>query len=190
MPNGAFDVNWSDVELINQPNGMTCWAASAAMVVGWRDQVSIDPTAIVAGTGNWAAYTAGLNPADVPTLANAWGLTMEAPACYSVDAIQNMLQSEGPLWIAASVPGLHAIVVTGMYSTDGTLDNTFVRINDPWDRDPGTPGNPGAYLDTHDQGSQYILTLQQFQQEYDEAATDYSSVTIQILHPEGRSAQQ
>jgi hypothetical protein len=40
--------------------GMSCWAASAAIVVGWRDQVSIDPTAIVAGTGIWSAYTNGL----------------------------------------------------------------------------------------------------------------------------------
>jgi hypothetical protein len=56
MSGESFDISYSDVKLINQPTGMSCWAASAAMVVGWRDQVSIDPTAIVAGTGIWSAY--------------------------------------------------------------------------------------------------------------------------------------
>jgi hypothetical protein len=118
---------------------MSCWAASAAMVVGWRDQVSIDPTAIMAGTGTWSAYTNGLQPTDFQTLANAWGLTAEPPQCYSVDGLRTLLTNKGPFWVAAAVPGFHAIVVTRLYS-DGTDDNTFVRLNDPWDRNPGTPG--------------------------------------------------
>jgi hypothetical protein len=118
-------------------------------------------------------------------LATAWKLTIEAPQSYTIDAFRNLIQVKGPLWVGASVPALHAIVVTGVYS-DGSVDNTFVRINDPWDRDPGTPGAPGAYLNTHDSGSQYVLTLQQFVQEYEGAAA-YPSVNVQILHPEGRS---
>jgi hypothetical protein len=50
-----------------------------------------------------------------------------------------LLTNKGPFWVAAAVPGFHAIVVTGLYS-DGTDDNTFVRINDPWDRNPGNAG--------------------------------------------------
>lgn len=180
----SFDVNYTDVELINQPNDMSCWAASAAMVVGWLERMSVDPTAIVAGTGDWAAYTKGLNPSDVPSLASAWGLIQESPQSYSIDGLRTLLQNKGPLWVGAAVPGLHAIVITGMYS-DGTVDNTFVRINDPWDRDPGTPGNPGAYLNTHDNGSRYVLSLQQFAQEYEQAAS-FPNVNIQILHGEGR----
>ena len=180
----SFDVGWSDVELLNQPTDMSCWAASAAMVVGWRDRVSIDISAIVNGTGNWAAYFAGLRPADIPTLANAWGLVQEPPQCYAVDGLRQML-SQGPLWVGATVPSLHAIVVTGIYG-DGSADNTFVRINDPWDRDPGTPGNPGAYLNTHDRGSQYVLSLTQFANEYD-AAASMASINIQVLRTSGRS---
>lgn len=185
MSNESFDVNWTDVELANQLTDMSCWAASAAMVVGWRDRMSIDPSAIAAGTGDWAAYAKGLQPADIQTLANVWRLTAEAPQSFAIDGLRELLQAKGPLWVAAAVPGLHAIVVTGMYS-DGSVDNTFVRINDPWDRDPGTPGAPGAYLNTHDHGSQYVLTLQQFTQEYETPAT-YPNVNIQILHSEGRS---
>ena len=155
------------------------------MTVGWRDRLSIDPTAIASGTGDWAAYANGLNPADIPTLATTWSLTMEPPQSYTIDGFRDLLQTKGPLWVGASVPGLHAIVVTGIYS-DGSVDNTFVRINDPWDRTPGTPGAPGPYLDTHNNGSQYVLTLQQFVQEYEGAAA-YPNVNVQILHPEGRS---
>ncbi|MGB0065366.1 MAG: papain-like cysteine protease family protein [Terracidiphilus sp.] len=176
----SFDVNWPDVELINQPTGMSCWAASAAMVVGWRDKVSLDPAAIASGAGQWAAFTNGLNPADIPTLATAWGLAQEPGQCYNANGLLQLLQTYGPLWVGAEVPGLHAIVVTGIYG-DGTPDGTYVRINDPWDRDPGTPGNPGAYLSTHDHGSQYVLTLTQFSQEYDAAATD-AGLTVQVLH--------
>ncbi len=183
--NECFDVNWDDTPLTNQLTDMSCWAASAAMVVGWRDRLSIDPSAIAAGTGDWAAYANGLAPQDIPTLATAWGLEMEPPQCYSIDGLRNLIQAKGPLWVAAAVPGLHAIVVTGIYS-DGDVDNTFVRINDPWDRDPGTPGQPGAYLNSHTQGSQYILTLEQFAQEYETPAS-YPNVNIQILHADGRS---
>ena len=185
MSNESFDVNFTDVPLINQLTNMSCWAASAAMVVGWRDRLSIDPAAIAAGTGIWSAYTNGLAPGDIPSLATAWGLTMEPPQSYTIDGLRDLVQSKGPLWVAAAVPGLHAIVVTGIYS-DGSADDTFVRINDPWDRDPGTPGHAGAYANTHDIGSQYVLTLQQFAQEYETPAT-YPNVSVQILHAEGRS---
>jgi hypothetical protein len=185
MANESFDVNWSDVPLINQMTSMSCWAASAAMVVGWRDHLSIDPSAIAAGTGDWAAYANGLNPSDFGTLASTWGLTTEPAQSYTIDGLRDLVQSRGPLWVAAAVPGFHAIVVTGVYS-DGSVDNTYVRINDPWDRDPGSPGQPGAYMDTHDRGSQYVLTLQQFAQEYETPAT-YPNVSVQILHVEGRS---
>jgi hypothetical protein len=185
MSNESFDVNLTDVPLINQLTNMSCWAASAAMVVGWRDRLSIDPAAIASGAGDWSAYANGLDPADIPTLADAWKLTQEPPQSYTLDGLRDLIEAKGPLWVGAAVPGLHAIVVTGVYG-DGSVDNTFVRINDPWDRDPGTPGQPGAYLDTHNNGSQYVLTLQQFAQEYEAAAT-FPDVNVQILHAEGRS---
>jgi hypothetical protein len=185
MSDESFDVNWTETPLVPQATGMSCWAASAAMVVAWRDRVSVDPQEIATGSGEWAAYVSGLNPADVPTLAQAWNLQMEPPQCYSPDGLLRIIQNNGPLWVAAAVPGLHAIVVTGMYG-DGSVDGTFVCINDPWGRDPGTPGNPGPYDSTPGRASQYVLTLTQFTQEY-EAAADNDTVNIQILHANGRS---
>jgi N-acetyl-anhydromuramyl-L-alanine amidase AmpD len=170
---GNFDTTWRDVQLVPQPTGMSCWAAAASMVVGWRDQVSIDPAEIARGAGRWEAYKNGLNPADVPTLANAWGLSMEPPQSYTIEAFRQMIAYNGPLWVAESAPGLHAIVVHGIYG-DGTPEGTYVRIKDPWE--------PNV-------GSEYTLSFQQFVQQYEAAATDYSSVNIQILHSGGTNGR-
>jgi hypothetical protein len=181
----AFDINWNDVQLVPQLSNMSCWAAAASMVVGWRDQMSIDPSEIARGAGQWAAYQNGLNPSDVPSLAAAWALVMEPPQSYTIEGFRQMIERNGPLWVGASVPGLHAIVVTGVWG-DGSPDGTYVRIKDPWGRAPGsTPGNPAPYNPTPGQGSQYDLTFRQFVQEYESAATDFADVDIQILHSGG-----
>jgi hypothetical protein len=106
MANESFDVNWTDVELANQLTDMSCWAASAAMVVGWRDRICINPSAIAAGTGDWAAYANGLQPADIQTLANVWGLTVEAPQCYTIAGLRDLLQAKGPLWVPVCMRSL------------------------------------------------------------------------------------
>ncbi len=176
----SFDANWNEVEVVPQLNNMSCWAAAASMVVGWRDRMSINPEEIANGAGQWAAYQNGLNPADVPALAQAWDLTIEYGMSYTVEGLRQLLETTGPLWVVAVVPGLHAIVVTGMYG-DGTIDGTYVRIKDPWGRAPGQAGKPGNYNPTPGQGSAYDLTFRQFAEEY-EGAANLPSVDIQILH--------
>lgn len=181
MSDQSFDVSWDDVQLVPQLTNMSCWAAAAAMVIGWRDRISIDPSDVASGAGQWAAYADGLNPRDIPSLADNWGLLQEPPQSYSIDGMRQLLQNFGPLWVGAAVPSLHAIVVTGMYS-DGSVDNTYVRINDPWGRAPGSPGAPGSYNPTPGQGSQYALSLADFAAEYESAAVNFPDVSIQILH--------
>jgi hypothetical protein len=114
-------------------------------------------------------------------------MTAEPPQSYTVQAFRQMLESNGPLWVGAAVPSLHAIVVTGLY-TDGSGD-AFVRITDPWDRDVGAPGAPGAYAATHATGSRYIMRWADFVAEYERAATDFSRVNLQILHCGGTHGQ-
>jgi hypothetical protein len=190
----SFDVNWDDVELVHQPTEMSCWAAAASMVVGWRDRISIDPTEVAHHAGHWERYTEGLLAEDFPTLARGMNLEPEPAQSYTIDAFRNLLETKGPLWVAADVPGFHAIVVTGIYG-DGSSsgEDTFVRINDPWDRDPGTPGNPGAYRDTHDSGSRYVLTWRQFVSEYENVqrhGDDWGDVRVQIMHAAGTDGRQ
>ena len=159
-------INWDDVELIPQPTGQTCWAAAGAMIVGWRDQVSLSPETVASICSR--STTAGLSPYDRATFADEIGLQAEPPQSYSVDGYYDLLASRGPLWVSKIMGGGatsgHAVVVTGMYS-DG--DQHFVRVADPWDRVVGAPGAPGGYASTHATGSRYIMRFEDFQTEYE-----------------------
>jgi N-acetyl-anhydromuramyl-L-alanine amidase AmpD/uncharacterized protein YycO len=172
LGNQSLDFNWGDAQLVPQLTGMSCWAAAASMVVGWRDYISINPDEIARGAGRWAEYTGGLNPSNRRDLATAWGLVMEGPQCYTVEGFYRLLVNNGPLWVGVAVPSGHAVVVTGMYG-DGTPGGTYVRVNDPW-----PPG----------QGAQTTETYEQFQQEYENRMTVDSrgDVNVQILHSNGR----
>ena len=120
-----------EVQLVPQQTGMSCWAAGAAMLVGWRDRVSIDPIDIAARLGYGAQYEVdGLSGSDTEMF-RAWGLVPEPPQSFSVASFKQMLEDFGPLWVASAVPSAHIRVVTGMIG-DGTPDGTTVYINDPW----------------------------------------------------------
>src|SRR5262249_5390804 len=108
-----FDV-WHEVPLVHQITGMSCWAAAAAMVVGWRDCIDIDPDEVAQGSGGWEAYRDGLVPEDVKALSEAWGLIMEPPKRYTVQSLRELLERNGPLWVGEASPGLHVVVITGM----------------------------------------------------------------------------
>lgn len=122
---------WNEVPLVPQTTGMSCWAAAAAMLVGWRDRVPVSPEEVARGAGRWHDYRDGLHPNDVETLARTWGLSPEPPGRWTVERLARTLTGFGPLWLGEASPGLHSIVVTGLYG-DGTPGGTLVRINDPW----------------------------------------------------------
>ncbi|MDX2249405.1 MAG: M12 family metallopeptidase [Bacteroidia bacterium] len=160
----AVDIRY-DVDLVPQRTSVSCWAAGAAMLVGWADSVSIDPEEIARGTGYWRRYynQTGLPPSDT-TMFRRWGLVPEYPACYTVAGFASLLAHYGPLWVAAAVdltgPGsanAHIRVVTGMRG-DGTPDGTRVYINDPWDRGMTSFREPNS-------GSQYNMTFTEFMRE-------------------------
>ena len=75
---------WHEVPLVPQITGMSCWAAAAAMIVGWRECIPVNPEEVA-----------------------------------------------GPLWLGEADPGLHVIVIAGLYG-DGTPEGTSIRVADPW----------------------------------------------------------
>lgn len=176
---GDWSVNWDDVQRIAQPTDSSCWATAAAMVLGWRDRMSVSPELLAKYHGLTSSLTTGLAPGDKQAFADAIGLVVHPNACYTPEGFRDVLEANGPVWVTAKVPGVHAIVVTGLYRENG---NYFVRITDPWDRVVGTPGSPGAYADTHLTGSQYIMGYDAFTAEF-EAAGDIDR--IQLLHSGG-----
>ncbi len=163
----AFDV-WNEVPLVPQLTGMSCWAAAAAMVVGWRDCVPVEPLDLAKGAGHWAAYRDGLNPSDLDELARVFGLAIEPSSRLSVTRLVELLERVGPLWIGEASPGLHSIVVTGV-SGDGSPERTLVRINDPW---------PAG------RGERYVLSFAEFLHNF-RAAADVVGEHAQVLHAAG-----
>jgi hypothetical protein len=156
-----IDVRY-DVPLVPQLTNMSCWAAGAAMLVGWRDRVSINPSEIAKGIGYWSQYNKNGLDANDTTMFQYWGLTPEAPQSYTVEGFAHLLKDNGPLWVASAEPGPHIRVVTGM-SGDGTPDGTTVYINDPLQIGMTKFSMPNS-------GSQYTETYHQFQDKQDSLA--------------------
>lgn len=138
----SFAVHWDTTPYYPQSTTMSCWAASAAMVVGWRDGRTVSDQEIADAVPVIDAYRKGLWPRDRQTLADAWELVAEPPASYTIDAWRGMLERHGPIYIDMTAntagQGGHARVLVGMES-DGAPDgsDTVMFMHDPW---PGTPG--------------------------------------------------
>jgi len=172
-----WSINWDDVFVVGQPTNHSCWATAAAMIDGWRRRQSVSVDSI-AEFDNLSTRN-GLPPASSARFAEAIGFTVHPNACYTPEGFRDLLEANGPVWVAAKVPGLHAIVVTGLYRKDGQY---YVRITDPWDRVAGVPGAPGAYAATPSTGSRYILSYDGFAAEFEAAGdTDFA----QLLHTGG-----
>lgn len=162
-----------DVPLIPQQTGMSCWAAGAAMLVFWRDQVSFDVSEVVRDNSYWSEYAHGL-PIEDTSIFDVFGMIEEpSQPPYSVAEIQELLELYGPLWVTG-MPG-HVRVVTGLVG-DGTPEGTMVLINDPWDIDM-------EGFDLSNQGSQYAMTFSQFtamQQEFFQRARGRGTYTAYL----------
>ena len=151
----SFDIRYN-VELVPQMTNMSCWAAGFAMIVGWRERMSINPAEIARADGYWAQYnTAGLDPQDRRVM-STWGFVAENPQSYTIEGFVSLLRRYGPLWIATQELGPHIRVVTGIHG-DGTPDGTILHINDPWEQGMTT------FTPTN-RGSQYTETYRQFEE--------------------------
>ena len=162
-----WSINWDEVESIAQPTDMGCWATSAAMITGWKNKQSVDPTLLARYNSLEPSMQTGISARDTASFVPAIGFEFAPAACYTPEGFRYLIENHGPLFIVARVPSLHAIVVTGMYRKDGQY---FVRITDPWDRIVGDPGVPGSYANTHSTGSRYIMSYDAFAAEYEAAS--------------------
>ncbi len=125
-----FDV-FHQVPLVPQLTGMSCWAAGAAMILGWRDCIDVDAEELARGSGRWEDYRDGLRPRDVEALARVWGLQSASSLPLTVRRLRQLLEEHGPLWVGEASPELHVVVIAGAQG-DGTPDGSWVRVLDPW----------------------------------------------------------
>jgi len=160
---------WHEVPLVPQVTGMSCWAAGAAMVIGWRDSIAVDPGEVARAAGRWQEYRDGLEPDSVESFARTWGLVVRRPGALSVAELRQLLVDHGPLWVGEASPGLHVVVVSGLVG-DGSDERTEVRIADPW---------PVG------RGERYRLGVRQLSASH-EAASRVAGAQAVVLHAEGR----
>jgi hypothetical protein len=124
-----------DVPLIPQPDKLSCWAGSMAMLLSFRRQASYPPEQLAADAGmslrtsyGWDLLEAvkdrfGFKAIELPSNASLY----VTPTQWS-----SWLTDLGPLWITTIGAPSHAIIVRGL-DGDLTPDGTQVMINNPWD---------------------------------------------------------
>jgi hypothetical protein len=121
----------TDVPLVPQGPGLSCHAAACASMVAWRDDVTPDSAVVAAGTGYWERYAEG-RTAVYPDVVEIFGLTNASVGRPpTAAALRDLLDVNGPLFVAASPPGEHAVVVAGA-TGDGTASGTMLDVVDPW----------------------------------------------------------
>ncbi len=142
------------VPFIPQPTSASCWSASIAMILWWRDnenaQMSLvdalTPDQVAANIGYWQEYfNDGLSSFDAHPL-EYYNLISVQPMSFPVETLVGFLE-HGPVWVAYNgcenplTSCGHAVVLVGIHG-DGTPGNTEVIIHDP-DDGSGTYPNLG-----------------------------------------------
>lgn len=128
-----------NVAPITQSKSMSCWAAAAAMMLSWKAGLPISEreAARRAGATLEAKFNAnaGLPGTEIATLAQALGLTVEAPQNYLPTGYHSLLVAHGPLWIGTAIFSQtqtykHVRIVRGIIG-DGGIDTSSLFIVDP-----------------------------------------------------------
>ena len=172
------------VQLVEQPNNSSCWAASAAMVVGWRDCVSLTPESMRTDPYLRRAFASTLPVQGVGHLAQATGLIAEDPRNYTIRGWAELLATYGPLWVGISRnnhPSTRHVVVVAGIETDGTPDGTNFLI--------ANPSRQETVYSTQGTFETYWLPCGWFLQEYEAIAQQQlqgqappGTLIFQVLH--------
>lgn len=124
-----------DVPLVPQPTATSCWAAALTMVISDREQMSYSVEHV--------ATTAGMDLADsydwneIRHAVQVWDLYEEGPVSALPQYWADLLSAYGPIWVVEVGAPYHAVVVIGIQG-DGTPENTWVTLNNPWPPELGT----------------------------------------------------
>jgi hypothetical protein len=178
------DVAWGDVQLVGDRDDVSSWIAAAAMILGWRDQMSVDPGDIANKLGATA---------DRQAIAKACKLDLIPGSGYGITELHDQIENFGPLWVAWSSPqDPHAFVITCMCG-DGTEDGTLVGIMDTWGQVSGSPRAP-IQNPTPGQGSSYTITFRQLAAQYDPRMVpnpaDATHVSFQLMRSKATEGHQ
>lgn len=133
-----YEIN-GDIPLIQQPNGMACWATVATMLMSWHDQqcYSIETAMQKAGEeySSMFSRSEGLPAEKHEQFANACGMMIEYPQCYTPEGIQDLLMNYGPVIVITDEDpseyfAIHARIIKGIDS-ETVPGTTYLTIIDP-----------------------------------------------------------
>jgi hypothetical protein len=145
-PNGAkayYRVRGATPRVL-QEGGYDCWAAAAAMMLSWRDQVRYTKVDMARMAGPdfvrllEAKGQGGIEANAKSEFLKRLGLSAEAPQTFTARGLRDLLQEHGPLWVTVNhgdgndpyfvLP--HARVIVAI-DGDETPEATFVTYLDP-----------------------------------------------------------
>ncbi|HVU92246.1 MAG TPA: papain-like cysteine protease family protein [Jatrophihabitans sp.] len=115
-----------NVGYVRQQSEMTCWAASLAMIVNYRDGTSWDDHTLCEHLG---MPEDGATVAQVDQALAALNLQLIPPACELPEGWIDLLRG-GPKGVIVPGAPWHRIVIAGV-QTDGTPETTHLHVLDP-----------------------------------------------------------
>ena len=119
------------MKLVVQDKTMSCWYASGQMLIEWRRAKTRSSELAHPSPGEVARWqrlysdNSGITNAKIVAFARDLGLKMVPPMSPTVRAIQQWLQSYGPLWVNGT---RHITVIAGIRDTAGDVE---VLVYDP-----------------------------------------------------------
>jgi ABC-type bacteriocin/lantibiotic exporter with double-glycine peptidase domain len=116
------------MKLIPQQKNMSCWYASAQMVIQWQREQTLatwadhpDPSQVNQAV-QWEIANNGIVNPRVLQLAKFLGLRSVPPMTLTLAALEGYMRTYGPLWTNGKA---HIVVVAG-------IDGQKLKVYDPW----------------------------------------------------------
>jgi hypothetical protein len=155
-----------------QPTDLTCWATVTTMMVSWYDNTSYTIAQVMDQAGpefrTKFDNNQGLSSSEKAGFLATLGLYGEPATHYTAASLFPLMQIYGPLWITTvEAPSenfaIRACVLTEMCG-DGSLENTFLQVNNPAD------------------GQTYTESLSDIAQKLGSVVATGGELCIQVVH--------
>ncbi len=114
--------------LIPQMMTMSCWYASARMLIQWQMErcqqsfMDLVPPELDEQCRKIRDGNAGIVNGEIVRMAKRLGLLEEPPATPTLEYLESLLRIHGPLWVNGDK---HIVVLAG-------IDGDLVKVYDPW----------------------------------------------------------
>jgi len=161
-----------DVPLIAQPDKLSCWAASMAMLLNYHRQESVAPESLAQEVGRSLRTSYSWDMLDA--VKDYFGFkVLSLPSNTSLYPSPGQwcdwLQACGPLWVTTVGTPSHAIVVRGLRG-DLTERGTTMYVLNPWNTNQAFDNDP---IDFHppNYGTTYSCT-------YEALASDFGNLQL------------